>query len=262
MHPNTEVNMSESVNKAQTREASSQREAGSQRSLVTHAVLTGLTPLIPVPILDDLAKNYFRKRLVRSLAAANGRALKDDELDVLVAERERGCVRGCIAAVFVYPLKAVFRKVFYFLEWKRAADLTSRTYHFGYLLSYSMQRRADGQSPLDLRGARAVSEAIGAVCREAPIKPLEGAVGGTFRQSKRVLRGAAALLAGSLRRLAGRARPEHVAEAIEEVEPEEEREIEPVVTRLQRSIAAVPEDHFRALRARLDARLGLRPDEE
>ena len=35
------------------------------------------------------------------------------------------------------------------------------------------------------------------------------------------------------------------------------RELDPVVTRLQRSIASVPEDHFRRLRQRLDARLGL-----
>ena len=230
-----------------------------QRSLVTHAVLSGLTPLIPVPLVDDLLKSYFRKRLVRSLAAGAGRTLGDDELDALAAEREGGCLRGCLVAALVYPLKAVFRKVFYFLEWKRAADVTSRTYHYGYLVAYAMRPRDGGPSPLDLRGARAVNEAIEAVCREAPIKPLEGVIGGTFRKSKGVLRGAAALLAGSLRR--GPARPEYVAEAVERVEPEEERELDPVVSRLQRSIASVPEEHFRHLRDLLDARLGLTSNE-
>ena len=232
-------------------------EAGNQRSLVTHAVLAGLTPLIPVPVVDDLAKNYFRKRLVRRLAAANGRGLSIEELAALTREREGGCVRGCLVAAVVYPLKAVFRKIFYFLEWKRAVDLASRTYHFGYLVNYAMQRRDDGTSIIDARRASDVSEAIAAVCRESPIKPVEGAIGVTFRGSRRVLRAAAALLASALRRLAGRARPEEVAEAIEQIEPEEERELEPVVTRLQRAIAAVPEDHFRHLRERLDARLGL-----
>ena len=118
--------------------------------------------------------------------------------------------------------------------------------------------RADGASPLDLRGARAVGEAIEAVCREAPIKPLEAAVGGTFRKSKGVLSGAAALLTKALKREP--ARPAEVAAAVERVEPEEERELDPVVTRLQRSIASVPEDHFRTLRRNLDARLGLPPD--
>jgi hypothetical protein len=230
---------------------------GRQRGLVTHAVLVGLTPLIPVPLVDDLVKNYFRKRLVRSLASESGRQLSEEELDALAAESERGCLTGCLLTALVYPLKSVFRKLFYFLEWKRAADLTSRTYHFGYLALYAMRPRADGASALDLRGAKAVGEAIQAVCREAPIKPLEAAVGGTFRKSKSVLNGAAHLLDNSLRRLAGRPRPEQVAAAIESVEPEEERELAPVVTRLQRSIASVPEEHFRNLRRSLDARLGL-----
>ena len=253
MHAEALVNMGDRQELVQAGEP-----GGRQRTLVTHAVLTGLTPLIPVPLVDDLVKNYFRKRLVRSLAASAGRALSEEELDALAAERGGGCLGGCVTTVLVYPLKAVFRKLFYFLEWKRAADLTSRTYHFGYLVGHALRPRADGASPLDLRGARAVGEAIEAVCREAPIKPLEAAVGGTFRKSKGVLSGAAALLTKSLRREP--ARPAEVAAAVERVEPEEERELDPVVTRLQRSIASVPEDHFRTLRERLDARLGLPPD--
>jgi hypothetical protein len=230
-------------------------EGGPQRGLVTHAVLVGLTPLIPVPLLDDLVKNYFRRRMVRGLASASGRSLSEKELDALASERERGCVGGCLVGVLVYPLKSIFRKLFYFLEWKRAVDLASRTYHFGYLVDYALRPSANGATALDLYGAKAVNEAAQAACREAPVKPVEAAIGGTFRKSRNVLRGAAALLAGSLRRVTGRAKPERVAEAIEEVEPQEERELEPVVTRLQRSIAAVPEEHFRDLRARFDARL-------
>jgi hypothetical protein len=228
---------------------------GQQRGLVTHAVLVGLTPLIPVPLLDDLVKNYFRRRMVRSLAASAGRTLDEKELDALASERERGCLTGCLFAVLVYPVKAIFRKVFYFLEIKRAVDLASRTYHFGYVISYAMRPREGGASALDLYGAKAVNEAAQGACRDAPIKPVEAAIGGTFGKSRNVLRGAAALLAGSLRRVTGRAQPDRVAEAIEEVEPEEQRELDPVVTRLQRSIASVPEEHFRQLRARFDALL-------
>jgi hypothetical protein len=252
MHADAEVNMTDRQDSLQAGEPGAR-----QRVLVTHAVLAGLTPLIPLPLVDDLLKGYFRKRLVRSLAASAGRALSEEELDALAAERGGGCLGGCLTTVLVYPLRAVFRKIFYFLEWKRAADVTSRTYHFGYLVGHALRPRAGAPSPLDLRGARAVNEAIEAVCREAPIKPLEAAVGGTFRRSKGVLRGAAALLAGSLRRAP--ARPDEVAAAVERVEPDEERELDPVVTRLQRSIASVPEDHFRSLRDALDARLGLPP---
>lgn len=242
--------MSERQDAIQVRDA-----GGQQRGLVTHAVLVGLTPLIPVPLLDDLVKNYFRRRMVRALAAASGRALSDEDLDALASERERGCLTGCLYTVLVYPLKAIFRKVFYFLEIKRAVDLASRTYHFGYVISYALRPREHGASTLDLYGAKAVNEAAQDACRDAPIKPVEAAIGGTFRKSRNVLRGAAALLASSLRRVSGRAQAERVAEAIEEVEPEEERELEPVVTRIQRSIASVPDEHFRDLRARFDALL-------
>jgi hypothetical protein len=227
--------------------------------LATHAVLVGLTPLIPVPFLDDVVKGYFRRRLVRQLASSHGRELGAAELDALVKEDDGGCLRGCLVAVLVYPLKKIFRKVFFFLEWKRAADLTSQTYHFGYLLNYALRRGPDGRSLLDARGADALGAAVAAVCREAPIKPVEGAVAATFRQSRKVLRGGAELLGASLRRLTRRAPAEQVAEAIEEVETEEQREIAPVAERLQRSIAAVPEEHFARLRSRLHERLDREP---
>jgi hypothetical protein len=250
MRAEAQVSMSDEKQAIQIRE-----EGGQQRGLVTHAVLVGLTPLIPVPLLDDVVKNYFRQRMVRGLAASAGRSLSEKELGALASETERGCLTGCLVAALVYPVKAIFRKVFYFLEIKRAVDLASRTYHFGYVVSYAMRPREGGASALDLYGAKAVNEAAQGACRDAPIKPVEAAIGGTFGKSRNVLRGAAALLAGSLRRVTGRAQPDRVAEAIEEVEPEERRELEPVVTRLQRSIASVPEEHFRQLRARFDALL-------
>jgi hypothetical protein len=247
---------------AENQELTRASETGNQRGLVTYAIFVGLTPLIPVPVLDDLAQSYFRRRLVRMLAASHGRALGPEDFDALASERGGGgCLSGCLVQALVYPLKKVFRKVFYFLEWKRAADLTSQTYHFGYLLNYALQPREGGESLVALRGAVAVREAIDAVCREAPIKPVESAVFGTFRQSKRVLGSAAGLLSQTLRRVTGR-RPdrEQVERAIETIEPEEERELETVVTRMQKAIAGVPDEHFKNLRARLDARLGLPPD--
>jgi hypothetical protein len=225
--------------------------------MLTYAVLAGLTPLIPVPVLDDVVKGYFRRRLVRALAATQGRGLSDAEVDALAKESGGGCLRGCVGMVLIYPLKKLFRKVFFFLEWKRAVDLTSHTYHFGYLVDYALRPRAGGPSPLDLRGAEQVGRAIETVCRQAPLKPVESAVAGTFRNSKKLLSAAAAMLGQRLRRATGTASRAEVARAIEASEPAEERELAPVVTRLQSSLAAVPEEHFRRLRAALDAHLGL-----
>lgn len=223
-----------------------------QRIIATHAVLAGLTPLIPVPVVDDLAKNFFRQRLVRSLAAAHGRTLSGADAEALASERETGCLGGCVGTLVLYPLKKVFRKIFFFLEWKRAVDLASRTYHFGYLVDHLFAERLDERAG---RTAAEVGAALDAVCREAPVKPLEAAVGATFRQSRGALSAGASLLERSLRRVVGREKKREVERAVESVEAEEERQIEPAVTRLLRSVESVPEEHFRTLREQLAAKL-------
>jgi hypothetical protein len=166
---------------------------------------------------------------------------------------------GFYGRALAYPAKLAFPMLFYFLDLKRSAELASRTYLFGYLVCYATQSRAGDGSLLDLHGAQDVNEAIQVVSSEGPIKPLVSAFDGTFRQSKRALRAGAALLAGKMRQLAGLALPEQVAEAIAQIESDEEREIEPVVTSLQNSIASVPDEYFRALRTQLDTCLGSLP---
>ena len=226
-----------------------------QRTIITHAVLAGLTPLIPVPLVDDLAKNYIQRRMVRHLAASYRRDLSAEDLDALTREPGGGCLRGCLVGAIVYPLKKIFRKVFFFLEWKRAADLTSRVYHEGYLYELALREGWLGGGAAASSAAE-TRAAVEAVLRETSVKPVEGAITATFRQSKNVLLSAAGLLGRSLDRVTGSGRKqEEVARAVEEVEAEEERRIEGVISRLQKAIAAVPDEHFQQMRARLAARL-------
>ncbi|HEX7176444.1 MAG TPA: hypothetical protein VF240_14360 [Pyrinomonadaceae bacterium] len=234
-------------------------EGASRKLLATHAVLVGLTPLIPVPMVDDLVKSHLLRRMVRELAAGRGWQLSHEEVEALTTERGGdGCLGGCLGQALLYPFKKVFRKIFFFLEWKRAADLTSRTYHHGYLIDHALAPRADGARLIERKTAAEVGAAIDAVCREAPVKPLESAVGATFRGSKNVLVGAAGILERALRRRgAPRPDPRAVAEAVESVEQEEERQIEGVTRGLQGAVAEIPDEHFRALRYALDARLGV-----
>ena len=231
-------------------------EGARQRHLITHALLVGLTPLIPIPFADDLAKSHLTRRMVRGLAEARGRSLGAEEIEKLTEDRG-GCLKGCVVQAFVYPLKKIFRKIFFFLEWKRAVDLTSHTYHQGLLIDHALSGRADGPSLLELKSVAEVRDAIEAVCRESPIKPLETAVAATFRRSKGVLSSAAKLLENTLRRRTARPDPQAVAAAVESVEAEEEREIAGVTSGLERAISNIPEEHFQRLRARLDERLGL-----
>jgi hypothetical protein len=223
--------------------------------ILTHAVLTGLTPLIPIPLLDDLVKAYFLRRLVRRLGASHGFTLDPEDVKILADEPETGCLPGCLGRVLLYPVKKIFRKIFFFLEWKRATDLVSRTYHRGYLLDHAIREGWYGPG-LGLQPAQAVRAAVDAVCVEVPTSPVTQAVRGVFGQSKAALKGAVSLLQGSLQRVTGSPDDARVAEAVEAVEAEEEAEIGGVIDRLQQAIERIPSSHFDRLRSLLAARLG------
>jgi hypothetical protein len=234
------------------------RASANQRIIITHAVLIGLTPLIPVPFIDDIVKGYFQRRLVRTLAAAHGRELSAEDVATLTEERGSGCLRGCLGQAFIFPLKMIFRKVFFFLEWKRAVDLTSSSFHQGYLIDYAL---GEGwlSKAAHARSADEVRTAIEEVCRESPIRPVETAIRISFKQSKSMLKAGARVLEQALKRITGKTDEREVAEAVTSVEAQEEREIAGVVSRLQKSIEAIPDEHFSSLRARLAARLRTQP---
>jgi hypothetical protein len=233
-------------------------ERANQTSIITHAVLVGLTPLIPVPFIDDLVKGYFQRRLVRVLAAAHNLQLKPEEIAALAEDTGGGCLRGCLIQTLIFPLKMILRKIFFFLEWKRAVDLTSHTYHQGYLVDYALREGWMGASSgTPQRSAAEIHAAIEEVCRAAPIKPVETAIGASFRQSKSMLRSGARILGRAFRRVTGKADDARLAAAVASVEEEETREIGGVVRQLQKAIEAVPDEHFRNLRKQLTARLKL-----
>lgn len=234
-------------------------ERSNQRSIITHAVLAGLTPLIPVPLLDDVVKNYFQRRMLRSLAQAHGVQLDAETIATLTKERGgSGCLSGCLGQVFVLPLKLIFRKIFFFLEWKRAVDLTSHTYHQGYLLDYALREGWLGrQANSNVASANSIGAAIEEVCREAPIKPVETAIKVAFKQSKSMLLAGARVLGHGLRQVTGRPDERQLSEVVTSVNAEEQKEIEGVVSRLHNSIEVIPEEHFRYLRTRLVARLNM-----
>jgi hypothetical protein len=219
-------------------------DGANHKRIITWSLLAGLTPLIPVPFVDDIAKTYFKRRMTRELAAIRNQALSATDVKTLADDADTGCLRGCAITVLVYPLKWIFRKVFIFLEWKRAIDIVTHTYYQGYLIDYALSQ---GWTSGSLR-ARA---AIDRVLTEVNPSIIERAVKETFLQSKNILKSAARLLQSSLQRITRRASQEQIEETLQSIEPQEEREIESVVARLQRSIERIPSDHFDRLRAML-----------
>jgi len=219
----------------------------------TSSVLAGLTPLIPVPFLDDIVRAYFRRRMVRALAAAHGQPLGEVDVRALADAPGRGCVAGCLVAPLWYLLKSVFRKIVLFLEWKRAVDVASETYHFGRLLEHVLQTGA--LAPAGDHEPARVRQAIDTVLAHRGTSPIDNAVREAFGRSKMtvvaIARGAGAAVRGLGRRRA----TEQVATAMESVERERAREVAGVAAAIEHAVDEVPQGYLEELYRRLDAEL-------
>jgi hypothetical protein len=222
-------------------------ESSHQQLIISHAVLIGLTPLIPLPILDDIAKSYFQRRLARKLSADFQIELSNSDLITLANDRRGGCLQGCLGLILIYPIRKLFRKIFYFLEWKRAIDLVSRTYHQFYLLEQAFQQNLC--APMGEYSAAELRAAIDATCKETGTNPIEGAVKISFQQSKDALKSGAQLLKKILTGAPGRPDEASVEQAAQAVMAEEERS--GVTGRLLQAVDNIPPSYFQRLRERM-----------
>ena len=213
--------------------------------------MVGLTALIPVPLVDDLARDAMRRRLVRAILAAEGVVLDEAAVEALANEPGRGCLIGCPLAIFVYPLKKLFRKIFFFLEVKRAVDLASTSWHFGWLLQGLL--REGRRLPSDPAAAAAIRATILDSLREVGVTPVERAFRSVLRGSTGVMR----TMAARLGQVMGRSRrtPADVEAAVASVEAGEHGAIEGLADRLLRALDAVPQEHFDRLREAVRRRL-------
>lgn len=228
-------------------------EQTKQTTILTYSVLVGLSPLVPVPFVDDWLVNYFRRRLVRSLASTHGQQFSDESVSLLADESsDKGCLFGCLSMVILYPLKKIFRKAFYFLEWKRAVDLTSHTYHFGYLLNFALR---EGFLKSDTNNLADVRTILDDVCNDTPIKPVESVVGGTFRQTKSLIFSGVEVLEKAFRNLKDKPTRDDVSVAVESIVEEEKEKLEGITNKLGGGIAGIPEEHFKAMREKFTVRM-------
>ncbi len=120
------------------------------RRLVSDSVMTGLCPLIPIPLLDDWTRDLLRRRLVARLAASAGTDLSGGDAGILACGYRppdaAGCAGGCLRALLVRPVvflanlvfRKLMRKVLFFLTIKDAVDTFSETFHEAYLLRHAL----------------------------------------------------------------------------------------------------------------------------
>jgi hypothetical protein len=237
------------VREAGGRAQGPRREVATSPLLLGHSVLVGLTPLLPVPFLDDHLKAYFERRLARGIAASRGVAVSEDDLRAIGVGAGEDLLAQIGKGALLLPVRLLLRKVFLFLNVKRASDAASAAYHRGYLLDVALEIGAHPprRSASELRGA------IAATLDETPHSPIGAAVRLSFEGSKALLRQALGALVGVLRRMRATSTEVDLAEALKE---SKDRDVfASLVDRVRLAVDEIPSAYFQELEERFLERL-------
>lgn len=221
-----------------------------QQILLTYSVLAGLTPLIPLPIVDDLFLGHFWRTMAHKLAVANNKSLSKMDAHVLSASPRSGCPLGCVFNLLLYPLKRILRKVFFFLEIKRAADTMSLTYYRGYLLDAALSHESSSTY-----GAEQVAKAIENVLSRTNTSLVSSAIYGLVRNSKGAAQQLGTLLVKNLPRAKRSPTEADVEAAAAELESGQGEVFSRLVAQLQKAISSLPAEHFYKLRQEMFSEL-------
>ncbi|MDT8307525.1 MAG: hypothetical protein RRC07_16450 [Anaerolineae bacterium] len=154
-------------------------------AIYADATFAGLSLLIPIPLLDVLFEQFFRRRMPRSIARARGHRLPAEITRLL---NRWGCSP---AALLLFPLwlafwllKRLSKKILYFLTVKDAVDSLNYYWHRAFLLDYML--RAGHLD--DLAQAQRAAEALSQTLAGAGASPLTGLARQVVRQTRHVLR--------------------------------------------------------------------------
>jgi hypothetical protein len=159
-----------------------------------HAVAAGLTPLIPVPFLDEYALRRVREQMVRELLREKGLSAPERTLSTLAGlhPRQGSRLQQWAGKAALLSLRVVWRKAYRRLAlalWvKDCVDMASQCLHHGYLLQHALERGDLDASTLASEGAaRRVHGAMDAACKELDSRPVEQAMRRLFAGSRLLL---------------------------------------------------------------------------
>jgi hypothetical protein len=100
-------------------------------------LIIGLSPLIPVPLVDDIITAALCRWRVKYFATRAGLILSKEEIKILADEQQIGCLAGAAKRTFGFVLREIWENLVPLWEAGRAIDLLSRTYYYGVLLDFA-----------------------------------------------------------------------------------------------------------------------------
>jgi hypothetical protein len=105
--------------------------------IIFSTLLVGLSPLIPIPVVDDLITAALCRWRVKYFAAQYGLTLTKEEIKTLADLQQTGCLSGAITRTIGYVIKEIFQNMLFWLEAGRVANLLAQSYYDGVLLDYA-----------------------------------------------------------------------------------------------------------------------------
>lgn len=122
------------------------------------ATFAGLTPLIPVPLVDLVFERVFRQRMAGAISRARSRSLTPQGRERLGRSHQPWSAQsGCFAlpmTLATYVIKKLWRKLAYFLAVADAATQLSLYWHRAYLLDHLIRAgHADPTADVERAGA-------------------------------------------------------------------------------------------------------------
>jgi Mg2+ and Co2+ transporter CorA len=131
--------------------------------------LAGLSPLIPIPLVDWVFEEYFRRQTPRSIAQHHGKALPPEAARAL--NQDQGCLAACLSlpvVLLVELIKRTLKKLLYFLSIKTASDRISHYWHRAFLIDCMILQ----DHLTDATSARIARQAMDRALEETSTSPM------------------------------------------------------------------------------------------
>ncbi len=225
----------------------------SRKSITTSAILAGVCALSPIPFVDDLVIGAIRRHLVGRQFRARGIELTWGQRRALT-KTNRNLLMGCLLGVVIYPIRKIFRKVFYIFAVKEAVDVASRLLHQGLLVEHALDRGCiDGDGlGQDKASLEHLNRVIDRTCKDTDTSPISQILKRSFAGGRVFLRRLGRQVVRTLRALHVLRREEAVDALTDRLEGEREKG-----TLHELRVALLGEgDYFEALERRFDEHWG------
>lgn len=136
------------------------------------ATLAGLSVLVPIPLLDWVLEEQFRRRMPAAIARTRGQRLPRPVVQALNASQQ-GCLASGLLFLVKLPLELIKRlaqKILYFLTIKAATDQVSYYWQRAFLIDYALRSGHLGSVESAVRARTAMEQVLDA--RASPFAAL------------------------------------------------------------------------------------------